>query len=1115
VTHPDPLQRAARAIADGTPVDWVALARTHPELRSRIEILSRLAGMARQSLEELPAGIGEAGTMQPTWIAPKPPFLWGSLEVREQIGAGSFGLVYRAFDTALEREVALKLRAVDSAETDLSELLDEARLLARARHLNVLAIHGVEVRDGMVGLWTELVRGQTLEERLAAQGPLPVEEVVRTGIDLARALAAVHDAGLIHGDVKTANAMVEEDGRTLLMDFGAGTRRHMTATLVHGTPLFMAPELLRGDPPSVAGDLYALGAVLYRLLTGRYPVDASDWDELLERQSRGERLPLEELRPGLPAPLVRGIERALAPDPANRPVTASEFELYLRAAFDSNAGSWTEELGGGRVPGLPQFATRFIGRRTELLAVRRLLVEPGLVTLIGAGGAGKTRLAVRAAQDLASGMPDGVTWVDLSGATSDDLVAILVARALGLPEQSSQTPLGILRERLAERTALIVLDNCEHRIAACAQLAGSLLSSAPRLRILATSRAPLRVEGERTYRIPSLSVPALHENSLRVLDSEAVRLFVDRITRGPSGFVLSPSSAPDVARIVRRVDGVPLAIELAAARASTLGVATVADRLEDGFRLLDGPRAGALTRHGTIRASIGWSYDLLPSAEAKLLDRLSVFVGGFPLEAAEAVCGDEGQDGEAGKAGEIGKAGEEVAEGEDDEKGEEGAAIEGRDLIDLLSALTDTSLVQFDPEPRPRYRLLEMVREFGGERLAISGEADRMRRRHLHWCRSLAGRHEQRLFGPDQESSLIALDDELDNFRTAAAWGSRQEDPHADDAQESLRLCTKLRRYWVSRGHRREGIELMTAAAAVVQTESDTLGLAAIGIGSALTELGDLAGAKRWVARGIEILRRLDSQALLASGLTCMALVHNQEGDYVRSRELLIEASSILRSLGRKVALATALGNLGVTEGRAGNLDAAEARYLESIELFREMGDEISAATIQMNLGYLAFQRGDLEKARRLLGESVKVQRRSANQSMIAISLAYGALVEIADRKPREAQALLIEGWAGLRRHEQVHSMVELLESSARLLASIGQPETAARLLAASMAARETVHVPVTESDRTGHEDFVQSLRATLGEARFVAATVEGRTIPRRELISTAESALLGIDFRD
>ncbi len=1088
MTHPDPLRRAARAIADGTPVDWVALARTHPELGSRIEILSRLAGMARQSLEKMPASGGEAGTTQPAWIAPTPPFLWGSLEVREQIGAGSFGLVYRSFDPALEREVALKLRPVDPAETDLSVLLDEARLLARARHPNVLAIHGVEVRDGMVGLWTELVRGQTLEERLAAQGPLPIEEVVRSGIDLARALAAVHDAGLIHGDVKTSNAMVEEDGRTLLMDFGAGTRRHMSATLVHGTPLFMAPELLRGDPPSVAGDLYSLGVVLYRLLTGRYPIDAGDWNELLDRQSRGERLPLEELRPGLPAPLVRGIERALAPDPANRPVTASEFEIYLRAAFDSDASAWTEELGGGRVPGLPQFGTRFIGRRSELLAVRRLLVEPGLVTLIGAGGAGKTRLAHRAAQDLAGGMPDGVTWVDLSGATSDDLVAILVAQSLSLPEQGDRATVEILKEHLAERTALLVLDNCEHLIAGCADLAEALLASAPRLRMLATSRAPLRVDGERIYRVPSLSLPESQETSMRILDSEAVRLFVDRASRGRSDLVLSPSSAPDVARIVRRVDGIPLAIELAAARASTLGVATVADRLEDGFRLLAGQQAGALTRHGTIRASIGWSYDLLSPAEAKLLDRLSVFVGGFPLEAAEEVCRDEG---------------------------EEGAAIEGRDLVDLLSALTDTSLVQFEPEPRPRYRLLEMVRAFAGERSAAAGDSERMRRRHLDWCFDFARRHDARLFGPDQETSLLALDDDRDNFRAAVVWGSRSADPQTDDMEQSLRLCTRLRRYWLTRGHMREGIELTMAAADGVTTESATLGLAAIGIGAGLTELGDVPGANRWVDRGIEILRRQNQSGLLAGGLAAKARLAELERQYDRSRELLLEACAIQRSLGNKIALAATLGNLGVTEGRAGNSDACEARYREAIELFQELGDETSAAAVLTNLGYLAYQRGDLENARLHLGRSLEVQRRSTNQSALAYGLGCSALVEIASGAPREAQALLLEAWATHKRHEHALHVVALLEISARLLASVGQPEAAAPLLAASMAAREAARLPVNDGDRAAHEDFVQSLRVTMGEARFVAATAAGRAIPRKDLIATAEQALLGIALRD
>ena len=822
-------------------------------------------------------------------------------------------------------------------------------------------------------------------------------------------------------------------------------------------------------------------------MTGRYPIDAGDWQELTDRHSRGDRPPLTELRPGLPVPLVRGIERALAPDPADRPVTASEFEIYLRASLDDDTDSWTEDLSAGRVPGLPQFATRFIGRRTELLAVRRLLVDPGLVTLIGAGGAGKTRLALRAAQDLASGMPDGVIWVDLSGATSDDLVAILVAQAFGLPEQGNRATHEMLQEHLAGRTVLLVLDNCEHLIASCADLAKSILASAPRLRMLATSRAPLRVDGERIYRVPSLSLPD-SQGSTRILDSEAVRLFIDRVARGRSDLALGPSSAPDVGRIVRRVDGIPLAIELAAARASSLGIATVADRLEDGFRLLAGQQAGALTRHGTIRASIGWSYNLLSSAEAKLLDRLSVFVGGFPLEAAEDVCRDDG---------------------------EEVAAIEGRDLLDLLSGLTDTSLIQFDPEPRPRYRLLEMVRAFAGERLSAAGETDRLLRNHLNWCHRFASHHDELLFGPEQESSLIAIDDNRDNFRAALAWGSGSPSGRIDDAEVSLRLATRLRRYWTTRGHLREAIELMTTAAAAVTSESETLGLAAIGIGAALTEVGDSPSANRWVERGIKIFRRLNSPAFLASGLACLARLAELERNYDRSRELLIEACTIHRSLGRKVPLAYALGNLGVTEGRAGNLDACEARYRESLELFRELGDETSAAAVLANLGYLAYQRGNLRDARLHLGQSLEVQRRSTNQSSLAYGLGSSALVEIAGGAPRVAQALLMEAWATHKQHEHVQHKIALLEISARLLASVGQPEAAVPLLAASIAAREDARLPVTESDRPAHEDLVRSLRETMGEARFVAATAAGRAIPRNELISTAECALLGIVFPD
>ncbi|MFN8546485.1 MAG: protein kinase [Candidatus Eisenbacteria bacterium] len=611
------------------------------------ETAASLVSLLETSRATAQRGSAGAGS---TLSLPQLPFSWGPLTVEEQIGEGSFGRVFRAHDPTLRRDVALKLRPLDATgrTVDGEDHLEEARRLARLRHPNVIVVHGAEAHDGWAGIWTDLVPGEALDVALERGGPFSRESLLRVGLDLCRALRAVHGAGLVHGDVKTSNAMRDADGRVLLMDFGSG-RSASDATdddspaserlPQQGTPVAMAPELFDGATPTPISDVYALGVLLYRLATGRYPIQARSVREQVARLRQERPIPLEEMRPDLPAGFARVVHRALSVDPTARPSSAADFEWQLAASLGAEDVEFAESDGAS--DSLPHYPTRFIGRATELRQLRALLAEPGVVTLVGAGGCGKTRVTTRVAREFQQTM-GGVLWVDLAPLTAADDLLVAVARVAEVRDEAARSLLDAVGDRLREMGNLLVLDNAEHLVAEVGRLIETLRSVAPRLRILVTSRRRLAIKEERSCQLAPMSAPDANqaEAGRALLEWDAVRLFVDRARVGGEPLRLNPAATADVARIVRRVDGIPLAIEMAAARVATLGLGTVATKLEESFRLLRTRAAGAQRHHETLEASIAWSVQFLSGEEAALLRRLSVFAGGASLDAIEEVCAD-------------------------------------------------------------------------------------------------------------------------------------------------------------------------------------------------------------------------------------------------------------------------------------------------------------------------------------------------------------------------------------------------------------------------------------------------------------------------------------------
>lgn len=629
---------------------------------------------------------------------------------------------------------------------------------------------------------------------------------------------------------------------------------------------------------------------------------------------------------------------------------------------------------------LPQQLTSFIGREREMAEVKRLLTTTRLLTLTGAGGCGKTRLALQVAADLLEEYPDGVWFVDLAPLSDPALVPQSVASALGVREEPGH-PLGdTLTAYLGPKSLLFVLDNCEHLVSACAHLCDSLLRACANLRILATSREVLGIGGETTWRLPSLASPdPEHLPSLeRLTQYEAVRLFIDRAVAVLPTFTATNQNAPAVAQVCHRLDGIPLAIELAAARVKVLSVEQINARLEDRFRLLTGGSRTALPRQQTLRAAVDWGYELLSEKEQKLWQRLSVFAGGWTLEAAEAVCAGEG--------------------------------IEQTEVLDLLAQLVDKSLVLVDETAREgmRYRLLETIRQYGRERLAESGDAESVRRKHALFCVVFAEKAEDRLTGPEVRTWLDWFEAEHDNIRGALKWALE------GDAEIALRLAGAMWKFWDWRGYVEEGRKWLEAVLASSDSLARTVKRAKTlrGAGWLASQQGDYAFATTKLAESLEIEREVEHRPGIVSSLNALGFVEDQQGDSVSARQGLEEALAIGRKLGDKVAVAASLNCLGALALVRGDHTATRAFYQESLAIDREVGHKLGLGICLHNLAQVATQEGKYALARSLLEEGLAIARELGNKAGIAWCLGSLGRVAMEDGDYALARSRLQESLA-------------------------------------------------------------------------------------------------------
>jgi predicted ATPase/DNA-binding SARP family transcriptional activator len=808
------------------------------------------------------------------------------------------------------------------------------------------------------------------------------------------------------------------------------------------------------------------------------------------------------------------------------------------------------------VGSLPHPMSSLIGREREIAELGALLVAAGahevgrgsrvasreldtsglvthdarLVTLTGPGGVGKTRLAIAVGRAVEDAYPDGVWFVDLGGLADPGLVPGTVACALRIEATQDEAPTELLLEFLRPRRLLLVLDNCEHLLDACAVLAETLLGGCTELAIVTTSRQPMGLTGERVWRAEPL------------LESDAVRLFVERAGEVVPRFRLTEANARAVGEVCRRLDGIPLALELAAARLRALSVQEVARRLEDRFRLLTQGKRTAITRQRTLAATLDWSYDLLEEPERALLRRLSVFAGGWSLEGAEAVCDfgfwilDFGFPTEHSRS-----ASPRPAAPIQNPK----SKIQNPEVLDLLTHLVDQSMVQVEErEGRSWYRLLETTREYARERLVEAGEEVAARDRHLAYSVGLAERSFDALRGPERGPWLDRLTAEHDNLRSALSWALESRQVAA-----ALRMSAELCPFWRARGHLTEGRARLAALLAMPGAHSRTGVYATVLHGAGILAMmqGDHVSARPLLEESLDIRRKLDNKRDIAASLSALGSLAGRDNDVEGARAYHEECLVIAREARDTELIASALTNVAMIAGRTGDRVAARSRHEESLAMFRELGDKSKASMVLVSLGRLAEREGAYTAATAFLEESLALRRELGEKSGIAQTLKdlgdvagsqgdferaerlYAECLalrhELGDRRGiasllhscgsaarhrgdgERALELFCESAAIHREFDDRFGMAACLVGLAGLEVVAGRPRRAAGLFGATEGFQEAMRILLGPADQADCARDMAAARAQLGDEAIAEAWAEGRALSLEAALALAEEA--------
>jgi non-specific serine/threonine protein kinase len=965
----------------------------------------------------------------------------GRYEIRSLIGAGGMGEVYLAHDVQLQRPVALKVLAEGVRnDEDLRKRLElEARAASALNHPNILTVYDIGAIGENRFIATEYVDGVTLRQRMS-RFEASLDEILSIAIQVTSALAAAEAAGLVHRDIKPDNIMIRRDGYVKLLDFGLARTiteavpdvKKTDPFIVRGTVFYMSPEQLRGKQLDSRSDLWSVGVVMYELISGRLPFEGDSSSDIAAQVLRSDTPPLirRDDEP-LPPRLAAIVERAMQKDRAARYPSAramlddlemlkADLERDPTMAGTSKARMATTETVILDLPpptNLPERLTPLLGRDAERDDILSLLRRDDvrMVTLTGPGGTGKTRLSLAAGAELLREMVDGVWWISLAPIRDPRLVISEIAATFEVHEGGAPLLDG-LKHALRDQSMLLILDNFE-QVLDCAPLIGDLLSAAPNVKALVTSRSPLRINGEREYAVPPLTTPPLDLplTPEALAGYASVALFLERAVAVKSDFALTPENAQAIAEICVRLDGLPLAIELAAARVKVLPPTAMLSRVDNRLKLLSGGSRDLPERQQTMRAAISWGYNLLDETDKQMFATLSVFRGGFNVDEAERLCGD--------------------------------------DALDGIGSLIDKAFLRRDPGSRddePRFAMLETIREYGLECLADQGRLAETRDAHARLMASIA---------EENEVDAVRFDAGEDNFRTAVEWAAE-----AGDAELALRLGAALWWSWYVRGRYNEGRRTLDTILGLPDGETVPVrAKAQTGAGALAFLQCDYEKAITLLESSIDLARAGGDPMSLAQSLQFRGSIARERGEYEHAIDLHLLSRTIWQELEDRANAGRSVNYVGF----ASWLNRDYARSLElcegTLHLFRDRRDTEGVAWSLLNLAAAALYSGNVKRAEDRLEECLSWSRTGGYKEGIAWSLNLLGSALRTRGEARRAERIL---------QDSLHLHWELGDRwrSSSVLEAIGGLRRDPRLFGAAIALRTRLGTPVPPAERAQYD---------------------------------------------
>jgi len=1076
-------------------LDWLEATLVRPEAHDD-------QGLAASALAETrdPSGFVEEYDVLSSTVGGT--LLDGKYLLERRIGTGGMGVVFLARHLALDRRVAVKFVSnalVDNAAA-IRRFEREAVVMARLKHPNIVTIHDFGISDDIGAyLVMEMLEGVTLTQEIRKAGWLPVDRAVAIVGDVCRAVEAAHAAGIIHRDLKPDNVFLEStpDGfdTVKVLDFGIAKLcesddddEPTNSVGVVGTPAYMSPEQCRDDVIDARSDVYALGCVLFTCLAGRPPFTGDSVVSLLVRHVDATPPRPSSFNPDLPEELDDVVLRALSKSPGDRQPSAAEFATQMRravgvrfeaprerSAVDLTATRERASASMPRASTLPEPVTSFIGREDDLEALVASIDSCRFVTLIGPGGIGKTRLALEAGRVVRDRFEDGVFVVDLRQCSTKLGVARAFAEHFDVREDPDRPLLETLGETLRNRSALVIADTCEHVVDVVGHVFESLLGAAPRLRIVATSREALDAEGETLFHVLPLEVPRASRRARdtdEILSASAVRLFVERAQRKRKDVDLGAENMELIGRLCTLLDGIPLAIELAAARSNVMTVRQMVDRMNDRFELLTiGGRSG---RPRTLRAVIDWSYRLLSDAEREVFARMSVFEGGCTLEAIRSVC--------------------------------RLTDAPTAEVDDLAAALVNKSLVMLEERKEGvRYRMLDTIREYASERLMASDEEARVRQRFIAWvCEEAEITQFGITRGQDQKASLDRCDREAGNFEAALRWAIRD----GNDLRAGLVLAARLCHYWGLHGRAVEGIGWLTDAQTAASSLGPSAELAAAMFSTGFlysTARGDFENALEHTERSLTVARQIaDPESIaralvgVSDALLFLGRADEAEAGFKEGLEL-----RRMHSIGEEIDCVILEFCLGVVSFERRDYDEARSRIEATLTDARRLNDDWRCAVMLTNLGEIALRRRAISEAADRFRESIAIAERIGYVKMVAHSRIGLGLATGLGGDAESAHEIIASGLEDAHQGGELRSVSFGLHSLAILAAERRDVRRATFLRAAAEAFGNRFKVQTTDEERAYYDLFLRDACNTKDDG--VAGIEErGSLLPLEQVIAIA-----------